>query len=96
MKVAHVYVLASFCIAFVGIGATLSGEDYWQSVWSNTPLPSAFADLLLPYGKTNNLPIKYEELNQYSTLFFPHDLYPGKTIILGNTKSAGNTVRPFT
>lgn len=47
-------------------------------------------------GKTNNLPIKYDELNQYSTLFFPHDLYPGKTIVLGNTKSAGNKVRPFT
>jgi hypothetical protein len=35
-------------LAFVGIGATPSGEDYWQSVWPNTPLPKAFYDLLLP------------------------------------------------
>ncbi|PNX88437.1 hypothetical protein L195_g044542, partial [Trifolium pratense] len=36
-------------LAFVGIGATPSGEDYWKSVWPNTPLPKAFYDLLLPY-----------------------------------------------
>jgi hypothetical protein len=44
-------------------------------------------------GKTNNLPIRADELNQYSTLFFQHDLYPGKKIILGNTQSEGNTIR---
>ncbi|WJX63835.1 hypothetical protein P8452_48675 [Trifolium repens] len=58
MEFAHVSVLALFCLAFVGIGATPSGEDYWQSVWPNTPLPKAFYDLLLPSGKTNNLPIR--------------------------------------
>lgn len=46
-------------------------------------------------GKTNNLPIKTEELNQYSTLFFEHDLYPGKKMILGNNNSLRKTVRPF-
>ncbi|WJX58515.1 hypothetical protein P8452_43962 [Trifolium repens] len=93
MEFAHVSVLALFCLAFVGIGATPSGEDYWQSVWPNTPLPKAFYDLLLPSGKTNNLPIRADELNQYSTLFFQHDLYPGKKIILGNTQSGGNIIR---
>lgn len=33
----------------MGIGATtLSSEDYWQTIWPNTPLPKAFSDLLLP------------------------------------------------
>ena len=47
-------------------------------------------------GKTNNLPIRANELNQYSTLFFEHDLYPGKKMILGNSHSIGKMVRPFT
>lgn len=37
-------------------------------------------------GKTNGLPIKANELKQYSTLFFEHDLYPGKKMTLGGHK----------
>ncbi|XP_058748021.1 embryonic abundant protein VF30.1-like [Vicia villosa] len=95
MEFAHLTVLSLFCLAFVGITATSSGEDYWQSIWPNTPLPKTFSDLLIPSGKTNNLPIKSEELNQYSTLFFEHDLHPGKIFTLGNTHSVGNIIRPF-
>nr|AAZ31070.1 embryonic abundant protein-like precursor [Medicago sativa] len=97
MEFAHLSILALFCLAFVRIGASpSSAEDYWQSVWPNTPLPKAFFDLLLPYGRTNSLPIKAEELNQYSTLFFEHDLYPGKKMILGNAQSNEKMLRPFT
>ncbi|CAK8570279.1 unnamed protein product [Lathyrus sativus] len=91
MEFAHITVLTLFCLAFVRTGAIPSGEDYWKYVWPNTPLPKAFSDLLLPYGKTNNLPIRLEELNQYSTLFFQDDLYPGKKIVLGNTQSVAKT-----
>ncbi|KAI5393311.1 embryonic abundant protein VF30.1 [Lathyrus oleraceus] len=96
MEFSHITVLALFCLTFVRTGAIPSGEDYWKYVWPNTPLPEAFSDLLLPYGKTNSLPIRVEELNQYSTLFFPHDLYPGKKIVLGNSQSVAKMVRPFT
>ncbi|KAL5071770.1 hypothetical protein RYX36_022657 [Vicia faba] len=96
MEFAGITVLALFCLAFGMIGAVPSGEDYWKYVWPNTPLPKAFSDLLLPYGKTNNLPIKFEELNQYSKLFFQHDLYPGNKIILDNTHSVSKMVQPLT
>ncbi|XP_058728713.1 embryonic abundant protein VF30.1-like [Vicia villosa] len=96
MEFARITVLALFCLAFVEIGAIPFGEDYWKYVWPNTPLPNTFSDLLIPNGKTNNLPIRAEELNQYSTLFFQHDLYPGNKIILGNTHSVAKMVGPFT
>ncbi|XP_004490751.1 embryonic abundant protein VF30.1-like [Cicer arietinum] len=96
MEFARLSILTLFCLAFVGISASpLSGEDYWQSIWPNTPLPKIFLDLLLPYGRTNSLPIRAEEMNQYSTLFFEHDLYPGKKMTLGNIQSLGKMVRPF-
>jgi hypothetical protein len=44
-------------------------------------------------GETYNLPIRANELNQHSTLFFQHDLYPGKKIIMGNTQFEGNIIR---
>ncbi|CAI8586017.1 unnamed protein product [Vicia faba] len=96
MEFAHLTVLSLFCLAFVGITATSPREDYWQSIWPNTPLPKTFSDMLIPSGKTNSLPIKSEELKQYSTLFFEHDLHPGKNFILGNTNSVGSIIRPFT
>lgn len=34
-------------------------------------------------------------MNQYSTLFFEHDLYPKKKMILGNSHSVGKMVRSF-
>lgn len=43
-----------------------------------------FSVLYIAAGRTNSLPIRADELNQYSTLFLEHDLYPGKKITLGH------------
>jgi len=32
----------------VGINASQSGEDYWNTIWPNTPMPKALSDLLQP------------------------------------------------
>ncbi|KAL1299382.1 hypothetical protein HN51_043849 [Arachis hypogaea] len=43
---------ALFCIAILGshVHASLPAEDYWQTLWPNTPMPKAFKDLLLQPG----------------------------------------------
>ncbi|XP_061341520.1 unknown seed protein USP-like [Gastrolobium bilobum] len=89
MEFAHLSVLALFCLALMGTDASQSAEDYWQSVWPNTPLPKPLWDLLLPYSG-NNLPIKAEDEKQYWTVFFEHDLHPSKKISLGFDKPSNN------
>ncbi|KEH19228.1 putative BURP domain-containing protein [Medicago truncatula] len=73
-------------LILVGINASQSGEDYWKTIWPNTPMPKALSDLLQPES-TSNLPIRGEENKQYWTIFFEHDLYPGNKISLGFNKS---------
>ncbi|XP_061341342.1 embryonic abundant protein VF30.1-like [Gastrolobium bilobum] len=89
MEFAHLSVLALFCLTVVVTDASQSAENYWQSVRPNTPMPKALWDLLQPYSG-NNLPIKAEEQKQYWTVFFEHDLHPGKKISLGFDKPSDN------
>ncbi|KAK7405755.1 hypothetical protein VNO78_07372 [Psophocarpus tetragonolobus] len=51
--------------------ASQSAEDYWHSVWPNTPLPKPLSDLLL------------SEEKQYWTAFFEHDIHSNKKMPLG-------------
>ncbi|CAL5196473.1 unnamed protein product [Lathyrus oleraceus] len=73
--------LLLFC-AHVGINESKLEEDYWKSVWPNTPTPKELSNLLLS-DKETSTPIKSEEEKQYWTIFFEHDLYPGKIMNLG-------------
>ncbi|CAI8584199.1 unnamed protein product [Vicia faba] len=83
MEFKNLSVLALFLLVLVGIHGSNSGEEYWKSVWPNTPIPKALSDLLL---SGTDMPIKIQEENQYWTIFFEHDLYPGKTMNLGIQK----------
>ncbi|XP_058772363.1 embryonic abundant protein VF30.1-like [Vicia villosa] len=100
MEFTHLSLLALFCLIFVGTNGSKSGEEYWKSIWPNTPIPKPLLDLLLPDSKTS-LPIRDHEENQYWTVFFEHDLYPGKKMSLGIHKhsktqmSVENTNQPF-
>ncbi|XP_058727860.1 unknown seed protein USP-like [Vicia villosa] len=85
MEFKNLSVLALFFLAFVGINGSKSGEEYWKSVWPNTTIPKALSDMLQSDIETS-MPIKSHEENQYWTIFFEHDLYPGKTMNLGVQK----------
>ncbi|MED6167518.1 hypothetical protein PIB30_003490 [Stylosanthes scabra] len=41
--------VALFCLALLGshVQASLPAEDYWQTLWPDTPMPKAFKDLLV-------------------------------------------------
>lgn len=82
MEFTHLFVLALFFLTIVGINGSKSGEEYWKSVWPNTPMPEVLSDLLLPESGTS-VPIKGQDEKQYWTVFFEHDLYPGKKMSLG-------------
>ncbi|CAI8607056.1 unnamed protein product [Vicia faba] len=100
MEFTHLSLLALFCLTFLGTNGSRSGEEYWKSIWPNTPIPRPLLDLLLSDSKTS-VPIRDQEKNQYWTLFFEHDLYPGKKMSLGIHKhskthvSVENTNQPF-
>ncbi|CAK8561220.1 unnamed protein product [Lathyrus sativus] len=100
MGFTHLSLLALLCLVFVGINASKSDEEYWKSIWPNTPIPRPLLDLLLPDSKTS-VPIRDYEENQYWTVFFEHDLHPGKKISLGIHKhskthvSVETTNQPF-
>ncbi|XP_050873002.1 unknown seed protein USP [Lathyrus oleraceus] len=85
MEFKNLSVLALFFLTFLGIHASKSGEEYWKSVWPNTPIPKTLLDLLLT-DKGTSIPIKSQEEKQYWTIFFEHHLYPGKTMNLGIQK----------
>ncbi|CAL5196471.1 unnamed protein product [Lathyrus oleraceus] len=85
MEFKNLSVLALFFLTLLGIHASKSGEEYWKSVWPNTPIPKTLLDLLLT-DKGTSIPIKSQEEKQYWTIFFEHDLYPGKTMNLGIQK----------
>ncbi|XP_058739941.1 unknown seed protein USP-like [Vicia villosa] len=85
MEFQNLSVLALFFLALVGINGSKSGEEYWKSVWPNTTMPKALSDLL-PSDIETSMPIKSHEENQYWTIFFEHDLYPGKKMNLGIQK----------
>ncbi|XP_004511175.1 embryonic abundant protein VF30.1-like [Cicer arietinum] len=87
MEFTHISFVALLCLVIVGIDASQSGEEYWKSVWPNTPLPKALLDLLLP-DKGISVPIGSQEEKQYWTVFFEHDLYPGKKMSLGIQKNS--------
>ncbi|KAK7386842.1 hypothetical protein VNO78_27180 [Psophocarpus tetragonolobus] len=58
-------------------------EDLWQSVWPNTPIPTALRDLLnpLPSGVEDDLAKQIDDDTQNPiTLFYKEELYPGKTM----------------
>lgn len=85
MEFTHLFVLALFFLTIVGINGSKSGEEYWKSVWPNTPMPNILSDLLLPESGTS-VPINGQDEKQYWTVFFEHDLYPGKKMSLGAHK----------
>ncbi|AET02692.1 putative BURP domain-containing protein [Medicago truncatula] len=85
MELTHLSVLAIFFLALVGINGSKSGEEYWKSVWPNTLMPKSLSDLLLSESGTS-VPIQGKEEKQYWTVFFEHDLYPGKKMSLGIQK----------
>ncbi|XP_058734892.1 embryonic abundant protein VF30.1-like [Vicia villosa] len=85
MEFKSLSVLALFLLTLLGINGFKSEEEYWKSVWPNTPIPKALSDLLLS-DKEVSIPIKSHEEKQYWTVFFEHDLYPGKTMNLGIPK----------
>ncbi|KAI5420897.1 hypothetical protein KIW84_044656 [Lathyrus oleraceus] len=87
MEFKNLSVLVLFLLVLVGINGSKSGEEYWKSVWPNTPIPKALSDLMTS-DKGANMPIKSQEENQYWTIFFEHDLYPGKTMNLGIQKNS--------
>ncbi|MED6167519.1 hypothetical protein PIB30_003491 [Stylosanthes scabra] len=45
--------VALVCLALLGshVQASLPAEDYWQTLWPNTPMPKAFKDLLVQPGE---------------------------------------------
>ncbi|RYR43712.1 hypothetical protein Ahy_A08g040113 [Arachis hypogaea] len=50
MESSHLLPLSAlFCLAILGshVHASLPAEDYWQTLWPNTPMPKAFKDLLV-------------------------------------------------
>ncbi|XP_027356804.1 embryonic abundant protein VF30.1-like [Abrus precatorius] len=83
-------VLALLCFSLMRSDASQSAEEYWQSLWPNTPVPKPLWDLVLPYIKTH-LPIEVEEEKQYWTIFFEHDLHPQKIMKLGLPKHFDNS-----
>ncbi|CAJ2657150.1 unnamed protein product [Trifolium pratense] len=86
MEFTHLSLLALFFLTLiVGINGSKSGEEYWKSVWLNTPIPKALSDLLMSDSGTD-MPIKGEEEKQYWTVFFEHDLYPGSRMSLATHK----------
>lgn len=89
MEIVRLSIVALCCLVFVGADVSPTYSNFWETIWPNTPLPKAFYDLLAPHGNTNDLPISPREIKQYSTLFFEHDLYPGKTITLGRGRLSG-------
>ncbi|WJX93180.1 hypothetical protein P8452_74739 [Trifolium repens] len=84
MEFTHLFVILAliFLTLIVRNHGSKSGEEYWKSVWPNTPMPKALSDLLISESGTG-LPIKGREEKQYRTVFFEHDLYPGKRMSLG-------------
>ncbi|CAL0322694.1 unnamed protein product [Lupinus luteus] len=81
-----IFIYVVFSLALAGKGhnnALLSDEDYWKAVWPNTPIPSGLRDLM-KHDPTDteitDLPMKIEDTQYPKTLFFKHDLYPGKTM----------------
>ncbi|KAL1346097.1 hypothetical protein AAHE18_08G165100 [Arachis hypogaea] len=53
MESSHLLPLSAlFCLAILGshVHASLPAEDYWQTLWPNTPMPKAFKDLLVQPG----------------------------------------------
>ncbi|CAL5196475.1 unnamed protein product [Lathyrus oleraceus] len=100
MGFTHLSLLALFCLVFLGINGYKSEEEYLKSIWPDTPIPRPLLDLLQPDSKTS-VPIRDHEKNQYWTVFFEHDLYPGKKLSLGIHKhskthmSVENTNQPF-
>ncbi|KAI5420891.1 hypothetical protein KIW84_044651, partial [Lathyrus oleraceus] len=87
MKFKILYVVALLFLTLIGINGSKSDEEYWNSIWPNTPIPKTLSDMLLSDIGTN-MPIKNQEEKQYWTIFFEHDLYPGKTINLGIQKDS--------
>ncbi|MED6167522.1 hypothetical protein PIB30_003494 [Stylosanthes scabra] len=50
MEFSHLLPLSAlFCLALLGshVQASLPAEDYWQTLWPNTPMPKVFKDLLV-------------------------------------------------
>ncbi|XP_058744315.1 unknown seed protein USP-like [Vicia villosa] len=82
MEFKSLSVLALLFCALVGINESKLEEDYWKCVWPNTSIPTELSNLFLPDKRSNTL-IKSEEEKQYWTIFFEHDLFPGKIMNLG-------------
>ncbi|CAL5196465.1 unnamed protein product [Lathyrus oleraceus] len=74
-------------LTFVEIDALQSDEEYWKSVWPNTPIPNILSGIFIP-DKETNVPIRGNDEDQDWTAFFQHDLYPGKKISLGFHKNS--------
>ncbi|XP_028797721.1 uncharacterized protein LOC114753225 [Neltuma alba] len=64
------------CFALTGSGATSSrsAEEYWHSIWPDTPLPKNL-EYLLESGVTD---AKNKDTQYPYTSFFEDDLHPGK------------------
>ncbi|CAL5195537.1 unnamed protein product [Lathyrus oleraceus] len=85
MEFTSLSILALLCVAFMEVNASMSGEEYWNSIWPNTPIPKTISDLVL---SNNTELIRGQEMKQYWTVFFNHDLYPGKEMSLGIQKQS--------
>ncbi|XP_058745375.1 unknown seed protein USP-like [Vicia villosa] len=85
MEFTSLSILALLCVALMGTNASKSGEEYWKSIWPDTPVPKILSDLVL---MDNTELIRGQEMKQYWTVFFNHDLYPGKQISLGIQKQS--------
>ncbi|KAK7386843.1 hypothetical protein VNO78_27181 [Psophocarpus tetragonolobus] len=85
------YLVISFSILFFlahageshGRLSVPDDEDLWQSVWPNTPIPTALRDLLnpLPSGvEIYDLPRQIDDGHNPRILFYKEDLHLGKTM----------------
>ncbi|KAK7272871.1 hypothetical protein RIF29_13911 [Crotalaria pallida] len=95
ISICVLYSLALVGDAINNHAASLSDEDYWHTVWPNSPIPSGLHELSNADPtdvEIKDIPMVIED-TQYleAFLFFQHDLYPGKTMNVFTNESASQT-----
>ncbi|KAK2354350.1 hypothetical protein QL285_091882 [Trifolium repens] len=86
MEFKQISCLILLCLTLIKINASQSGEEYWKSIWPNTPMPKTLLDWQIVSESETTAAIRDQEEKEDWTAFFEHDLYPGKKIILGVDK----------